>query len=118
MVLVADESVDFGIVKVLRQKGYNVVSILEEFQGITDKEVLRIAIKCKALLLTEDQDFGELTYRLNFSHNGVFLIRLYDMNRSERINLVVNTLVAHLDKLENRFTVLNKKGIRIKSLFK
>ncbi|MCF6332622.1 MAG: DUF5615 family PIN-like protein [Draconibacterium sp.] len=54
MVLVADESVDFGIVKVLRQKGYNVVSILEEFQGITDKEVLRIAIKCKALLLTED----------------------------------------------------------------
>ena len=118
MILIADECVDFGIVKILRQKGFNVVSILEEFQGITDKEVIEIAVKHKALLLTEDKDFGELTYRLNFSHFGIFLIRLIDMDRSERINLVVNTLETHFDKFENKFTVLNNNGIRIKPQIK
>ncbi len=118
MVLVADECVDFGIVKILRLKGFDVVSILEDFQGITDKEVIEIAVKHKALLLTEDKDFGELTYRLNFSHFGIFLIRLIDMDRSERINLVANTLETHLDKFENKFTVLNNNGIRIKPLIK
>ncbi len=118
MVLVADESLDFGIVKILRQQGFVVISILEEFQGITDVEVIAIAVKHKALILTEDKDFGELTYRLNFSHYGVFLIRIIDMDRSERIKLVINTFIAHLDKFENKFTVLNKNGIRIKPLSK
>lgn len=118
MVFIADESVDFGIVKILKQKGYNIVSILKDFQGITDEEDIAIAVKHKALILTEDKDFGELTYCLNFTHYGVFLIRLVDMDRSERINLVVRTLVSHVDKFENKFTVLNKNDIRIRPLFK
>ena len=40
------------------------------------------------------------------------------MDRSERINLVINTLTSYLDKFENKFTVLNKNGIRIKPIFK
>jgi len=52
MTLLADESVDFGIIKSLRLKGIDVVSILEDYSGIKDTEVLKIAQDNQYLLLT------------------------------------------------------------------
>jgi hypothetical protein len=43
MNLVADESVDSGIISQLRQLGIDVVSISEISSGIKDAEVLKIA---------------------------------------------------------------------------
>jgi len=63
MNLLADESVDYAIIAALRNKGFVVRSISEEHPGIKDKEVLSKAILYNCLLLTEDKDFGELTYR-------------------------------------------------------
>jgi hypothetical protein len=54
MNLVADESVDFGIINILRQKGIVVVSICEDFSGIKDTEVLNIALDRQCLLITEE----------------------------------------------------------------
>jgi predicted nuclease of predicted toxin-antitoxin system len=67
MNIVADESVDFGIISLLRQKGIEVLSIAEKNFGIKDEEVLTIAVKNQSLLITEDKDFGELTYRLKWN---------------------------------------------------
>ena len=39
MFVVADESVDFGIVLKLRLKGFEVFSIMEDFSGISDTDV-------------------------------------------------------------------------------
>jgi len=52
MTIVADESVDFGIILLLRQKGISVLSIAEESFGIKDEEVLAIAVKKQCLLIT------------------------------------------------------------------
>lgn len=57
---------------------------------------------------------GELTYRLKLEHNGILLIRLSDIPREERIKLTSETIEKHFDKLQNRFSVLNKQGLRIK----
>lgn len=117
MKLVADESVDSGIIQKLRQQGINVISISEEFSGIKDSDVLRIAADEQCLLITEDKDFGELTYRLKLLHSGILLIRLNDVKRNERIQLVVEIVEEHFDKLYNHFSVLNKTGLRIKTKF-
>ncbi len=114
MKLVADESVDFSIIRNLREKGFEVISILENYSGFSDVEVLRIAVKNSSLLITEDKDFGELTYRLKHKHCGVLLIRLNDLPRQDRIILAVETIVSYFEKIENRFAVLNKQGLRIK----
>ncbi|MCD4665606.1 MAG: DUF5615 family PIN-like protein [Bacteroidales bacterium] len=118
MVLVADESVDFGIIYDLRQKGITVVSISEEFSGIKDSEVLKIAVDRKCLLITEDKDFGELTFRFKLEHKGILLIRLSDINRKVRIELATKTIEQYFEKLENNFSVLNKQGLRIKKAHK
>ena len=73
MSIVADESVDSGIVKKLRQKGISVFSVAEKCWGIKDTEVLKIAFERDNLLITEDKDFGELAFRMNFQHRGDFI---------------------------------------------
>jgi predicted nuclease of predicted toxin-antitoxin system len=114
MVLIADESVDYAIIQVLREIGYNVISIMEQSPGIDDKKVLAIANLHQGLLITEDKDFGELTYRLNKQHNGILLIRLSGLPRIERINLVSDLLKEHAEKLSGKFSVINEQGLRIK----
>jgi predicted nuclease of predicted toxin-antitoxin system len=115
MKLVADESVDFGIIIRLRQKGIVVVSIYEDYSGIKDTEVLKIANDNQCLLITEDKDFGELTYRLKLEHNGILLIRLCEIPRKDRLNIVPDVIEKRFDKLENNFSVLTKRGLRIKT---
>jgi predicted nuclease of predicted toxin-antitoxin system len=67
------------------------------------------------LLITEDKDFGELTYRLKLKHKGILLIRLSDIPRKERIKLATKTIEKHFDKLRNYFSVLTKIRLRIKT---
>lgn len=116
MALVADESVDAGIVEGLRQKGITVFSITEECWGIKDSEVLKIAFQKDSLLITEDKDFGELAFRLKFQHKGILLIRLSDLPRDERLTLAVETIIQHFNKMKNNFSALSKNGLRIKTL--
>lgn len=118
MTLVADESVDYGIINRLRLMGISVVSISEDCSGIKDTEVLKIAAENQCLLITEDKDFGELTYRLKLAHNGILLIRLCDLARKERIELVAEIIEKYFDKLNCNFSVLNKGGLRIKTAHK
>jgi predicted nuclease of predicted toxin-antitoxin system len=115
MNLVADESVDFGIISRLRQLGIIVISISEISSGIKDSEVLKIASENQCLLITEDKDFGELAYRLKLVHRGILLIRLSDTPRKERILIVAETIEKHFDQLLYNFSVINKSGLRIKS---
>ena len=114
MDFVADESIDFGIVTALRNKSYSVKSITEDFSGISDKEVLKVALQNNCLLLTEDKDFGELTFRQQLKHKGILLIRLNELPRKDRIQLVVETIEFHFAKLANSFSVLTPRGLRIK----
>ena len=114
MEIVADESVDFGIISNLRRVGFSVIAIAETNPGIPDSEVLKIAVQYNALLITEDKDFGELTFRLRLKHCGIFLIRLSDLKRKERIELAAQTIQLHFNKLANNFAVMTKQGIRIK----
>jgi predicted nuclease of predicted toxin-antitoxin system len=115
MLIVADESVDFGIVTKLRQKGISVLSVSENYPGISDKEVLTVAVHHHSLVITEDKDFGELTYRMGLKHCGILLLRLSDLPRTMRIEFATEILEKHFEKLLNNFSVLNKKGLRIKT---
>ncbi len=115
MKIVADESVDFGIINYLRSAGFSILAIAETSPGIPDAPVLKIAVQNNALLITEDKDFGELTFRLRLNHCGILLIRLSNLKREERIDLASQLIQLHLDKLKNQFSVLTKQGIRIKS---
>lgn len=60
MKIVADESVDYGIIDELRSNGYEILAIEDLYKGSTDEEVLSFSLKENSLLMTEEKDFGEL----------------------------------------------------------
>ena len=47
----------------LRSKGFNVKSIQEEYQGISDEEVIKISLELELIILTFDRDYGELIFK-------------------------------------------------------
>ena len=116
MEIVADESVDYFIIKKLRDNNINVISILERYPSISDDEVLDIAFKNKSLILTEDKDFGELTIRFKKKCYGVILLRLAGVERSRKQEIVNKLLRNHFGELKNRFTVITEYKIRMKIL--
>lgn len=71
MKLLADEGVDKPIVDALRLSGFNVTYILEDNQGADDEFILKMALKQRRLLITQDKDFGEIVFRLRRSGREV-----------------------------------------------
>lgn len=114
MIIVADESVDFGIVEALRDEGFEVWSIMETSPSISDTDVLSIAFEKEAFLITEDKDFGELTYRLQKLNHGILLIRLSGLSSAEKSNMVANVIKNQSEELMNSFSVLTYNNLRIK----
>lgn len=106
MKILADESVDYAIVKALRKKRFDVVFVAESSAGMTDEKVLEFAKKSGRVLLTADKDFGELVFRHKRINNGVILYRFCGMTNENKVRLVSDLFLKYLDKFENNFTVI------------
>ena len=114
--ILADESVDFRIVRSLREDNYQVEAIIEMNPGIRDDEVLALANEIDAILLTEDKDFGELTYRLRKPNQGILLFRMSGESIDSKIRLLKKVLQEYGEKLDDKFTVVTVKKVRMKKL--
>ena|SRR3989344_2050881 len=114
MKFLADESVEYRFIGELRKLNYDLISISEDFSGITDKEVLELAFNQNRVLITNDKDFGELVFRLKFPNKGVILFRLFEetyLSKLSKFKLVVNRFKS---RLLNSFIVITDKKIRIR----
>jgi predicted nuclease of predicted toxin-antitoxin system len=112
----ADENIDIQIIDNLRENGFEIFSISEDFAGITDDEVLEIANRNHSILLTGDKDFGELVFRQGRAAQGVVLIRLFGISQEEKAEIVSQVFCDYSDKFSGNFTVVGKKKIRIKEM--
>ena len=116
MNFVADENIDTEIFMSLRAAGYPILSIAEDFAGIPDENVLKVANDHNAILLTGDKDFGELVFRRGLIVKGIVLIRIFGISQEEKAQLVLDAFRYHADDFVNNFTVISKKKIRIKKI--
>ena len=114
MKIVADESVDFPIVKALRDAGHDVWFIAEISPGISDEEVLNTAVQKEALLLTADKNFGELIFRQRRLSNGVILIRLSGLSPKHKAKVVQAAVELQGKQMLGHFTVISHSGVRIR----
>jgi predicted nuclease of predicted toxin-antitoxin system len=115
MNLLADENIDKSIVLALRAAGHSVEWIAEIASGVTDEVVLQRAVETKALLLTEDKDFGELIFRQRLVHHGVLLIRLDGLDNEAKRELVLKVIQSEQLVLLRYFTVLTPENVRTRS---
>ncbi|MXV73993.1 hypothetical protein F4Z99_06925 [Candidatus Poribacteria bacterium] len=114
MNLLADESIGKSIVNELRQNGHNVLYIAEFAPSIDDEAVLYQANLNRALLLTEDKDFGELVFRQGLVHMGVVLVRLSGLSLPAKATSISTVLANHEDELLEAFSVISPGRVRIR----
>ena len=113
MKILADENVDFPIIYLLRDHGFDVRSIAEDDFGAIDEDVLAKAVRIDAVLLTADKDFGTLRYKFNLPHRGVVFYRLEGHKPAEKAILALNLFEEEGENLITAFTVLTARKIRI-----
>lgn len=113
--LIIDECVDLRIFKNLDSPEYNLIFISKEHSGITDYEVIELAEKFEAIIITEDKDFGEWV----FSHHkkiGVIFLRFSASELAEIKTSLFKVIDKYQNKLLNYFTVITVNKLRMRNL--
>ncbi len=114
--IVADESVNFNIVKYIIAEKFDVISILKYHSGISDLQVLQISIDNKAILITEDSDFGKWIFSHNQKPFCVIFLR-YNQVEIDRIKEhLIKILTLKIEQLMNKFIVITPEKIRIREI--
>ena len=114
MRFVADEGVERFVVDRLRADGHEVLYILEAGPGLVDTEVLALAVRVRAVLITSDKEFGELVFRQRKAMGGVLLLRIMGLSSEDKLELVSSVVREHGKRLSGAFSVLSPRAIRIR----
>ena len=113
MRFLADESCDFAVVTALRAAGHDVSAVVETHPGAKDAVVLALARSESRVLLTEDKDFGLLTYGDGQQTAGVVLIRFPANVRSGLGQAIVDIVRELGNRLAGAFVVAEPGRARI-----
>jgi predicted nuclease of predicted toxin-antitoxin system len=112
VIIYVDENVPQKITTRLKEEGYTVEYVT---RSIEDREILEIARKQQALLITSDKDFERLILDERRPTAGVILLRIATRIPIEhRAQIVVNMLRKYKDKLEGTFTSVTEAAIDIR----
>jgi predicted nuclease of predicted toxin-antitoxin system len=111
--ILADENVDFRIIKELRNNQFDVISILETNRGISDKNVLQIAKDNNYLLLTQDRDFGILVFAYKEKDTSIIFLRYEHTKVKEITQAVIKVLNKYGTKLYGKFITITPSKIKI-----
>jgi predicted nuclease of predicted toxin-antitoxin system len=113
--ILADENIPFEITKSLREQGYEVTSIYETSRGISDEQVIELALKYDYLLLTEDKDFGEWVFAHHAKGLSVLFLR-YSVDELQEITQALIYLLKSQTLERPFFATITAKKIRVRQL--
>jgi len=114
--------VDVGVGKSvelwLRTKGFGVKCIIEIDPTLTDKNILQLANTEHRIVVTIDNDFGELVFNGKHSMHGVLLLRLEDATGQEKVKIIEQIFENYSSSLPNNFCVFQNNKLRVKAFKK
>ncbi len=116
MKLLANENFPLDSIRLLFQQGFDIKSIGIDYSGITDREVMQIAIKEQRTILTFDRDYGELIFKHFLKpEKGVIYLRLKQFE-SDEPGKILALLFSNKDFIfERKLTVISADSIRQRS---
>lgn len=115
--LLLNENIPLASAKLLREAGFDVVSILEDSPGISDRKIMERANQEGRIVVTFDRDYGELIYRRHLpAPSGVLYLRFTPLAPEEPAEYVLCLLKDKNISLASRFTVADRAQIRQRPL--
>ena len=110
--------IDVGVGRIieswLQQQNFSVIGIRSLNPEMADTDIIELANKEDAIIITMDKDFGELIFKNKFQHKGVLLLRLEDAVAEEKLAVIQNIFPEHLLNIKNKFAVYQNGKLRIR----
>ncbi len=101
--------IDVGVGKIIEtwlvEQKFPVFLIRSLNPEMVDREIIELANKEGAIIITMDKDFDELIFKNKIQHTGVLLLRLEDAVAEEKLAVIQNIFPEHLLDIKNRFAV-------------
>jgi predicted nuclease of predicted toxin-antitoxin system len=117
MNFLANENFPLFSIRLLRDAGYTVASVIEDSPGARDYDVLKRASEGNYIILTFDRDYGELIYRRrSLLPGGVAYFRFDPSTPEEPAEILLNILGKEKITLSGKFTVIERGRIRQRTL--
>jgi len=108
MKFLLDENIGKEILEFLEQLGHSASRIRVIQPGLTDSQVLNLAVSQNSILITSDKDFGELIFKYGQLSSGVILLRLKDETSKNKIKALKKVLTGR--KQIKGFTVVIERA--------
>lgn len=110
--IIADENIDYRIIKALRKVSIDVISVCEDYTGICDEDVIFLSKELKRVILTEDKDFGDWVFAHKIKGVSVILLR-YNFKDVEKIIPILCKLISEKQEtLDGKFSTITIYKIR------
>jgi predicted nuclease of predicted toxin-antitoxin system len=116
MRVIADENITRSVIQGLRDRVYDVLSVKESMRGIDDPAILQRAEAEQRLVITQDKDFGELTFKHRFPATcDIVLFRLSAAGPADDNQRMLDVMQSRSD-WAGHFSVVTDDRIRMRSL--
>ena len=116
MKIIVNENVSGSVIRALRDRGHDVLSVKESMRSESDEAVLARAQAEQRVVITHDKDFGELAFRYGLPAScGVVLLRLSGTDPQSDNRRAVGALESR-SEWEGHFAVVEEHRIRIRPL--
>ena len=114
--ITVDEDLPRQAVKILRENGYDAVSVVEQGMGGWKDPQLWIAVQsAERFLVTADKGFGDIRVYTPGKHFGILLLRPDEDGIRPVIELLQHVLNSYkLEDLGGTVTVATPRGIRMR----
>lgn len=117
MDLLANENFPPSRIKLLRNAGYKITSIIEEMPGAKDIDVLKRAHRENLIILTFDRDYGKLIYlHKSFIPAGIIYFRFDPSTPEEPAEIFLKIIKQSKILTTGKFTVIERGRIRQRTL--
>ena len=117
MDFLANENFPLSSIRLLRDAGHCVISIIQEAPGSKDQDILKQAHTERLIILTFDRDYGELIYRHQaLPPLGVVYFRFAPATSSEPAQILLNVMNKADLSIIGKFTIIERDRVRQRSL--
>jgi predicted nuclease of predicted toxin-antitoxin system len=116
MRFLVNENVPASVIRGLRERGHDVLSVKESMRSANDKAILTRAEAEQRILVTHDKDFGELGFRRGLpSPCGIILFRLSGRKAEADRSRILEVLSSDLE-FTGCFSVVTDDRVRVRPL--
>ena len=115
MKFLIDVNASGSVVQQLEEWGHDVIQVITHDGRMKDEDILKWAVDERRIVITTDQDFEEMIWREGKAHCGI--LRLENLPRNARIQLLADVLTEHSQALANGAIVIAmSRKIRIRRI--